>query len=60
MTFLNFSRFVGCSGPDLKLRSGNVEGCKVSCSVLNLPSDSLYRIYLLEQWGRYDDFIRSI
>lgn len=60
MTFLKFSRFVGSSSPDLMPCSGNVEGCKVSCSVLNLPSDSLCRTYLLVQWGRYDDFIRGI
>lgn len=47
MTFLKFSRFVGSSSPDLMPCSGNVEGCKVSCSVLNLPSDSLCRTYLL-------------
>lgn len=40
MIFLKFSRFVGSSSLDLLLCSGNVEGCKVSCSVLNLPSDS--------------------
>lgn len=40
MIFPKFSRFVGSSSPDLLLCSGTVEGCKVSCSVLNLYSDS--------------------
>lgn len=40
MIFLKFSRFIGGSSLDLLLCSGNIEGCKVSCSVLNLLSDS--------------------
>lgn len=40
MIFLKFSRFVGSPGSDLLLNSENLDGSKVSCGILNLPSDS--------------------